>query len=91
MAELIEYPALLNMSQLRSALKGRLPRVPGTRTLHAAIDAGLPWHPDPVGRKFPTFVLAEILEWWHSPKVTTKPIIASDVALRISRRSRKVS
>jgi hypothetical protein len=79
------------MSQLQKALKGYLPRVPGTRTLHQAIDAGMPWHPDPVGRKFPTFVLAEILEWWYGPKVTTKPIIASDVAIQISRRSRKTA
>jgi len=61
MTDPADFPPLMNMHQLRMALKDYLPRIPSTRTLKMAMDSGMPWRRDPVGRKFPVFVLAEVL------------------------------
>lgn len=82
-------PKLLNIGQLQDAMADYLPRRPGFRTIRAAMEAGMPYVPDPLGRdRFPTFVLADVVKWWHS-RITPKPLVASDAAIRTTRGTRK--
>jgi hypothetical protein len=88
---LIPKAKTLNLARLRLALADYLPRTPGYRTILAAIEAGMPYIPDPLGReRFRTFELDKVLNWWFTNRAP-KPLLnsATDAAIRVSRARRK--
>lgn len=81
-----EFERLLNMRELQDALAAYLPSRPDSRTIHRAIENGMPFMANPAGKK-PRFLLSACLKWFHS-KATHKArtnSTATDAAIRAAR------